>query len=353
MLKKRILIINNGLGGGGIERVSVTLANYFTKLEYEVNVLALYQSEHFYSLNERIDFIEPQFNRDNTNRYLYVLRMMVFLRKNIKKLKPDVMLVFSEWTNPYVVIASIGLKIPLFLSDRMSPLAKLPLISEWLRILLYKRATGIIAQTEVAKKILHVKTKSKNIQVIYNPVNCIDKIDCKKKNIIISVGRLSKEKGHKYLIEAFAKVSDKSWELYLVGDGNEREYLENICIRLGVRERVKFLGYLKDFSRQFSESRIFVLPSLTEGFPNALIEAMSVPLACISSNCVAGPNEIIENGVNGLLVEPGNINDLTSALDRLIEDPALRKKIALNAFKVRETLCFEKIAQQYLDFILK
>ncbi|MCK9412220.1 MAG: glycosyltransferase [Prolixibacteraceae bacterium] len=348
---KRILIINNGLSGGGIERASVSLAHYFIGLGYNVNIVALYKGEHFFVLDDRIEFNEPDFSRESINKFLYLIKMILFLRMNVTRMKPDVILAFSEWTNPFVVLATLGLQVPLYLSDRMSPMAKLPLISSILRKLLYKKASGIIAQTEFAKEIIFKNTAASNIQVIYNPVNCIQKSYCAVKNRIVSVGRLSKEKGHKNLVEAFASVTDKTWELSLVGDGTERVNLELLANRLGIGERVIFHGHLRDFTIQLSEAKIFVLPSLSEGFPNALIEAMSLPLACISSNCLAGPNEIIEDGVNGLLVEPGNINDLAVALNRLIEHPDLRENLAVNAYKVRETLSFEKIAHQYLDFI--
>ena len=114
---------------------------------------------------------------------------------------------------------------------------------------------------------------------------------------------------------------------------------------------VVFHGFMKDFNNLLGESEIFVLPSYHEGFPNALLEAMSVPIACISSNCVAGPSDIIEHGKNGLLVEPGNVEELAAAINKLIQNKELRDSLAREAYKVRETYNFEKIARQYLDFI--
>ncbi|MBK8547866.1 MAG: glycosyltransferase [Saprospiraceae bacterium] len=113
-----------------------------------------------------------------------------------------------------------------------------------------------------------------------------------------------------------------------------------------------FYGHLKDFGKILGESDIFVLPSFYEGFPNALIEAMSVPLACISSNCVAGPSDIIQHERNGMLYEPGNIEELTTLLNILTGNTDLRQSLSNEAIKIRETLEFKKIAQQYLDFIL-
>jgi glycosyltransferase involved in cell wall biosynthesis len=351
-MAKHILIINNGLAGGGIERASVSLANYFSKLNFEVSVLALYKSEPFFLLDKNIFFIEPDFYRTNHNKLLYTYKMMVFLRKFVLKNKPNTILAFSEWTNPYVVVALKGIEIPLFLSDRMNPLAKLPFLSEFLRKRLYKKATGIIAQSNFAKSILEKKTSSKNIKVIYNPVNLIEKIDCPQLNRIVTVGRLEKVKGHEFLIKAFAKIDTLNWELSIVGDGSERKYLESLVKNLNIEHKVIFHGHLKDFNRQLSEAKIFVLPSLKEGFPNALIEAMTVPLPCICTDFFMGHNEIIQNNENGIIVQPANVGELSDALNLLIIDERKRNLIASKAQKVKEDLKFEKIAALYLDFIL-
>ena len=84
-----------------------------------------------------------------------------------------------------------------------------------------------------------------------------------------------------------------------------------------------------------------------------MIEAMSLPMACVSSDCMAGPSDIISDGINGLLVEPGNSEAMAVALDRLIENEELRCRLAANASEVRQTLNFEKITMRYLNFILQ
>jgi glycosyltransferase involved in cell wall biosynthesis len=350
--KKKILIINNGLAGGGIERASVSLANYFVTLGFDVSIIALYQSDPFFRLHQDIKFLEPNFERITNNKFGYTIKMMLFLRKYVKNYQPDTILAYSEWTNPYVVLALRGLPYPLYLTDRMNPLAKLPFLSELLRKQFYGKANGIIAQSNFAKSVLLQKTKSRNIAVINNPVNIIERIDTPFLNRIVTVGRLEKVKGHEYLIKAFAQIKDNSWELSIVGDGSERTNLENLAKELKVDNRVIFHGHLIDFRKQLSEAQIFVLPSLKEGFPNALIEAMAVPLACVASDTFHGYNEIINSGVNGILVTPGNPSELTEAINRLIEDKNLRELLMTNALKVRVDLKFETIAQNYLDVIL-
>ncbi len=352
MKTPEILIINNGLSGGGIERASVSLANFWAEQGFKITILALYQSDHFFPLHPSIRLIEPNFSRQNLSRIAYLIRMIFFTRKQIKKINPDTILAFSEWTNPYVVLAWLGLPQPLYLSDRMSPLMPLPFISEILRKLLYRKANGIVAQSKFAAQILQKKTKSSNIQVINNPVNPVEKIDIPVRNRIVTVGRLSPEKGHLFLLEAFAALHHPTWELSIVGDGVEMENLKQLAQKLGIANRVIFHGHLKDFRAQLSEAQIFVLPSLQEGFPNALLEAMSVPLACISTDFFEGNHEIILHGINGLIVKPGDSQSLSEAMKLLIENEQLRIWLAKNAYKVRSDYSFEKISQQYLNFIL-
>jgi len=219
------------------------------------------------------------------------------------------------------------------------------------RKVFYRFATGIIVQTSAAADVVKRQTGVKNIGIIPNPVNVINTDISFKKKQIITIGRLAKEKGHIILIRAFAKLKVKDWTLHIIGDGPERINLEQEIALLGISERVIFYGHLRDFGNIIGESEIFVLPSFYEGFPNSLIEAMSVPLACISSDCTAGPSDIIEDGINGILFETGNTESLAESIEYLIRNPDLRIKLAKEAFKVREKLAFDKIAGLYLDFI--
>ncbi len=223
---------------------------------------------------------------------------------------------------------------------------------ETARKLTYKYATGIIAQTNIAAEILRKKTKAENIKVIPNPVNIVNADVTIKKQQIVTIGRLSREKGHIFLLKAFSKLGQNGWTLHIIGDGPQKINLELEAEKSGITDRVVFYGQLRDFSKILGQSEIFVLPSLYEGFPNALLEAMSVPLPCISSDCIAGPGEVIDDGVNGLLVPPGNVDKLLESLNKLILNDQLRNNLCLNAIKVREKYDFHKIANQYLRFIL-
>ena len=344
------MIITRGLTAGGMERTSVNVASYFHSKGYKVIYFTLFNFPHFFKLHEDIKIIEPKFDREKNNKFFYALKLIPSIRKVIKEQNVNYVLGIGEYFNPFTIFATFGLSCKVFVSDRLSPDIKLGLV-DVLKKMTYPFADGAISQTNYAAKRLKENTKIKNITVIPNPLNPILRIEVPVKNQIVTVGRLNPEKGHKFLIEAFSKIENKDWKLMLIGDGVERNNLEKQVEELQLTDRVVFRGELRDFSLELSESQIFVLPSLSEGFPNALIEAMSVPLACISSDCVAGPSDIIENGLNGILVEPRNTNDLTKKLDMLISDFELRNKLKNNAFKIVDDLNFETIANKYFEFI--
>ena len=352
-MEKKILIINNGLSGGGIERASSSLANYFSDLGCQVQVLALYQDDIVFKLNDSVKFVEPRFNRNTLGKLNYIFKLIGYIRTETKIFNPNTVLAFSEWTNPYVVLALMGLQFPIYVSDRMSPMAKLPIISELLKRISYRFSSGIIAQTNFAKRILYNKTRSNRIHVIHNPVNIIKKTKDKEIDLIVSVGRLSPEKGHKYLIKAFSMLKNKDWKLALIGDGSERKSLEKLVSDLGLNDRVIFTGHLTNFSKYLTQAKIYVLPSLKEGFPNSLLESMAMGKASISTDFFDGHNEIIENEINGILVSPGNVDELLFAIEKLINNNNLRIRIGQEAKKIAIKLEFSSIATQYLNIILK
>lgn len=353
MVKRaNICFIGAGMRGGGQERALTSLANYFALNGYQVSIINLFKTEQFYEVKDDIRVFWPVIQRKRYHRLIYALLIIPYVRQTIRRIRPDVVLSYGEWFNPFIILSTRFINTSLYVLDRMGPQMKLDYVISHARKFLYKYATGVIVQTDTAARIVAERTGASNIKVIPNPVNKVDVEISFKKNQIVTLGRLSREKGHIILLRAFAKLIHKEWSLHIIGDGPERANLENEVSYLGISERVKFYGHLRDFGNILAESEIFVLPSLYEGYPNALIEAMSVPLPCISSDCIAGPRDIIKDGINGLLVEPGNTEVLALALNLLIEDPGLRHKLAREAYKIRDILAFEKIAKQYSEFIL-
>jgi glycosyltransferase involved in cell wall biosynthesis len=148
--------------------------------------------------------------------------------------------------------------------------------------------------------------------------------------LVLTPARLDSQKGHRFLLEAAARVPEAIF--LLAGDGPERGALEALSARLGIAERVRFLGRRDDVPQLLAACDVFALPSLYEGSSLAVLEAMAARRPLVSSS-IAGTDELVEDGREGLLVAPGDPEALAEALRRLLGDPALRAALAAAAFE--------------------
>lgn len=193
----------------------------------------------------------------------------------------------------------------------------------------------MVIQTEQVKK--YYKYYFTNKVTIRNPLRVINFQNISKENLILAVGRLEKEKGYDELLNAFANISS-DWYLEIISEGSERKYLQNLIVYLGLNNKVRLIGAVKNVDDYFNRAQIFVMTSKHEGYPNALCEAMAFKLACISYDCPFGPSEIIKNGYNVILVEPGNVHKLSESIQNLILNGDYRKLLAQNAVSITDSL---------------
>jgi glycosyltransferase involved in cell wall biosynthesis len=146
--------------------------------------------------------------------------------------------------------------------------------------------------------------------------------------LIGGIGRLSAEKGFDLLITAVDRLlkGGLDVELLLAGEGHEKANLEALIERLGRRDRIHLLGYRSDTKELFQALDVFALSSIREGLPNVLLEALALGVP-VASTRVAGVPRLIQDGENGLLIEPGSTDALTAALARLLDDASLRSRL--------------------------
>lgn len=351
---KKICFISPSLHQGGLENAVSVMANEMVQRNNEVTIICIYNVSIFYELNSNIKLIIPHYKRDSYSSLKYYWKTLRFLRKNLRKIKPDVVVSYGDYINMISVLAVRGLKTPIFISDRSSPGKAFPFIVKKMRKLLYPRATGIIAQTHTAKLQKQQMLRNySNIKIIPNPIRPISEHpEIEKENIILGVGRHYHVKGLDRLLRAYALLEKKSWRLVIAGNfGPETEVLGNLARELMIEEQVDFLGPVKEIDAIYKKAKIFVLSSRSEGFPNALIEAMAHGLACVSYDINAGPSDIITNLKNGILIEDGNISELSRQIDFLIANPKERERLGENAIKLNQKLSVQKIGNSFYDFI--
>ena len=220
---------------------------------------------------------------------------------------------------------------------------------------MYKKASGIIAQTNKAFEVTIKKFPHSNIKVIGNPINLTKYQSVKSENVILSVGRLISTKNHDRLIDIFSKLNATNWKLIIVGGDaikeNNYEKLKSIIKEKKLENKVLLLGNQKNVIQYYLSSKIFAFSSSVEGFPNVIGEALSSGLPVVSYDCVAGPSEMINNGENGFLVPLFDDNLFQQKLQLLINNEELRLKMGVNARKNITMFSNESIGQQYLNFI--
>lgn len=337
---------------GGAERVMTELANQWVSENNIVHLILLAEGEQFYKLHKNI--IVYQLGLRNSNaliKFYNIFKIFIKFRMILKNNKPDFVLSFMDRYNVLTILASSFLNLKVFISDRSNPKSKIPNQLYILKKFTYRFATGIIAQTSLANEIIYSNYKNKNIKTIPNPIKLVKFYpEINREKIIINVGRLVPEKGQKYLIEAFSKIIDPEWKLFILGDGPLLGILNKQIEDLGIKERVTLVGAVSNVDEWLAKSSIFAFTSISEGFPNSLVEAMCAGLAVVSYDCDAGPRDIIINKFNGVIIENKSINELTDVLRNLILDDCMREKIGEQAKEIKNRLNVKFIAKEYLDF---
>lgn len=347
----KIQFIISSLSSGGAERVLSNLANHLSK-KHEITIVTFSCEEPFYFLSENIQLIKLDLLKKSKNIFDSVkntIDRIFTLRKIMKGLEPDVNISFMTHTNILSIIAAKLTTQKIIVSERTIYDFDDSRILNFFRRVTYPFCDYLIAQTQADKQHYHFMN---NVQVIYNPISldCIEKK--KKQKIILAVGRLDKQKGFDNLIYAFSKLQNNDWTLCIAGDGEEKNNLEHLAKTLNVLN-IEFLGNRKDIYDWYAKSSIFVLSSKKEGFPNVLLEAMANSCAVVSFDCPSGPAEIIEDGKNGILVENQNIEKLTEAMQRLINDDNLRETFSKEASKAIEKYSIIIIGDYWENIIQK
>lgn len=344
------------LTAGGAERVASVLANEWCNYpEVRISVITLFDESVFYPLDPRVEYIclGIQANKSVLLRLVDLFRTLLALRREIVERKPKFVLSFMNKYNVFCVTALLGANQNTIVAERDSPTEVLSRLRIVLRKLTYPLAAAVLVQSQAARDFIVSTTSAHRVAILLNPVTpIIEERDRQPQKIILNVSRLHTKKGQGDLLEAFAAIRAEGWRLVLCGDGPMRPALEQRARELGIEEQTDFRGTVADLRPHLCSAGIFAFPSYWEGFPNALAEAMLAGIPCVSYDCPTGPSELIEDGVNGVLVPVGNVTKLTEALRRLVENPDLATQIGDRAASVSDRVEIRSVSRRYWDTCL-
>lgn len=354
---KKIVIVTRNMEAGGAERVIAQLIKEWSAQKYCCYLILLEKSEVFYELPKNLNIYTIGLKNEN----LYVDKFMKYkaIRKIIKNIKPDIVLSLPEEVGIYVILAMIGTKIPVFVSERNNPwIMPYKKITRLLRRIAYPLAKGVIFQTEGAANYFSKRIRKKGV-VLSNPLDLSripEEYRGLRKKIIVSAGRLEKQKNFSILIEAFSIYQKKhpEYKLIIYGEGSERKILEELAKKLLKKGTYLFPGKRSNLLDEIKDASMFILSSDYEGVPNVLIEAMAVGLPVISTDSMPGGSDVlIKNGINGLLIPKNNINAMLSAMEKYTEDSLFAEKLGHAAVEIKEKMDSKKVSILWLKYMFE
>lgn len=338
-----ILFVINHLNGGGAEKILTVLANSFSKKNHKITIAMVSHDEPFYSLEKKINIVHI------ADKNYKSLDLIFGIKKIISKIHPDIIISFGTTMNIYSIIASKFSSIPIIVSEHTNFHRAKNELWRKLRRIFYPFTDMLVVLTKYDYKMYHYV---RNVTQIYNPLELNNNhVDIKREKIILGVGRLHKIKGFDLLLKAFADIDNSEWRLLILGEGIERSHLESLAKDLKIDQRVSMPGMVKDIELYYKKASIFVLSSRAEGFPGSLCEAMGYGCPSIAFDCITGPNEIINNNFDGILVEPENVKELTRQIKDLQCNPEKRVQLGENGKKIIERLNINTITNKWLYYM--
>lgn len=373
------MIVSPHLCYGGAERVAVCLANGFVEAGHEVIMVANLFDPITYSLDDRI--IKLNLMKSNANIIKKWLPTFLLLRKYIKEQKPDVILGIMDTVSLIAKIASIGLSVPVVMTEHSCLDWPKYVHCSWLKHFLkfdVKRIHDFVTILTEADRPF-VEKYNKNIKVMPNPLALVPVKEVEHKdNVIVAAGRIPvwHYKGFDILIQAWSKIARKypDWKLEIAGkdddykplvektiDNNSSAQIKALTAnaRMLVKDnewlinegRLEFLGFREDIGEVMKHSAIFVLSSRYEGFGLVLIEAMSQGCACIAADYKGRQSEIITSSEEGITIEPENADAMATALEKVISDKEYRERIQQGAIKRSNYYTIENCIKRWEDYL--
>ncbi len=360
----RVLIAIHALRTGGAERVALQFARWLLEAGHGVVLLTPARvGADFYPLPAGLERRhEPPLPGplDRLGPLVFPLRVWR-LRRLLQAEHFDLALGMTTLPAVKLLLAAWGIGLPVVVAERIFPGATpLALPWRWLRRLTYPRAALHLVQTEAIAAWLQQRRLATRTAVLANaipwplsehpprvdPAGLLEP----EERLVLAVGTKPHQKGFDLLVPAFAAVAARrpGWRLAIAGLPPEAWPAGWPALPAGAA-RPLLPGRVGNLAEWYDRADLFVLSSRFEGIPNVLLEAMASGCACLAIDCPTGPAELIDHGHNGWLLPAGTgVSELTSALQELIDDPELRRRLGHGALVVRQRFAEATIRHQFL-----
>jgi len=367
--RRTLVFIINSLAGGGAERVLINLIGHLEDelADYDVHLVLLDDEPEQQTAPAWV-------TKHVLDANWSMVRSVRLLTSLLRRLAPDLTVSFLNRSNCANIIAARMIGFPCLISERVHTSSHFPktlsgAVNRLVVRLTYPFATGTLAVSDGIRQDLagNFGVPFERIRVIHNPID-IDALGLRAgeapdidlpPKFILGVGRLVPNKNFPMLIEAYAN-SGLDYPVVILGEGPERDALEAQIADLGLQDRVRLPGFVKNPYPIMKRAHFLVSASNAEGFPNSLIEAMTLGCPVVATDCESGPREILDAGADrqdgavqapyGILTPTNNAAALTEAV-RLMDDADIRARYAEAGRRRAKDYSVESSVQAYLDAI--
>ena len=351
-----ILFFHAGIGYGGASKMIVDVANHLSQT-CNTTILTFRSNIEEQHLKKEV---KHEFNTfsDSKIKPIQIIKQIQGLHNYLKDNKIDLVVAFLHPANYISVLSAMGTNTKVLLSERGDPISRSSNGGLFVHSIekIIQMADYYVFQSEGAQKAYPMRCQKKG-KIIVNAIPDVNYPDYQpKEDRIVCVARLEIiQKRQDILIKAFKIFSEThpTYTLSLLGTGPDKDRIESLIQKEGLQDRVHLLGAINNVFEYVSESKCFVLSSDYEGLPNALLEAMVIGIPCISTDCSpGGARMIIEDGVNGFLVKPGDYEELAKKMSLIIDDKNIREAFtSLSKTSVKQKFNHVEVYKQWSDYI--
>jgi glycosyltransferase involved in cell wall biosynthesis len=355
---KRVLFFISKIGNtGGTERVCIAIANELAKRGYEISILSMFGCTPFFKVSDSIK-LKAVFEKKRDLKL--ILPFAIYkIRRKMAALNPDVIVNVDSALFIYSQVAAIGMGIKKIVWEHFNfKVSQGSVARIWSRRLAANFCDVVVTLTDRdrAQWLNNLRCKCPVI-AITNPSSypVTQKTVPPKENIVLSVGRLTFQKGFDLLIETWNLIDKRAgvgdWKLFIVGSGEMEKELQDLIGKYSLEQSIQLLPATPQVDIYYRMASIYCLTSRYEGFPLVLLEAQSFGLPLISFDCETGPAEIIVHGSNGLLAPDKDVTILSELLERQMHDENSRQKMQEAALKESAKYDLAAVAAQWDQFL--